>query len=153
MGGVDRNDQLGVYYKVGRASNKWWRYIFWFLMNVSITNAWVLWLESTHSPPLSASYDHLKFITELADQLRAGYSSKKFTSGRKSRSVKSRVENNQGHELVRILGRPKICRQCVKKGRRTESGLKKCTSYECRVCRYPICRFPCFNEIHQHTEE
>ena len=121
MGGVDRNDQLGVYYKVGRSSNKWWRYIFWFLMNVSITNSWIIWSESTHNPPLPATYDHLKFITELAEQLRAGYSSKKFTIGRLARTVKSRVENSNGHELIKILGRPKICRQCSKKGRRTKS--------------------------------
>ena len=42
MGGVDRADQLREYYSVSRSSYKWYRYIFWFLIDVSICNAFVL---------------------------------------------------------------------------------------------------------------
>ena len=36
MGGVDLNDQQRNYYAVGRKSRKWWRYLLWFLVDVSI---------------------------------------------------------------------------------------------------------------------
>uniref|UniRef100_S4RR35 PiggyBac transposable element-derived protein domain-containing protein n=1 Tax=Petromyzon marinus TaxID=7757 RepID=S4RR35_PETMA len=52
MGGVDRSDQYRSYYAVGRASKKWWRYIVWFLLNLSIVNGWLLYRESPHEPPM-----------------------------------------------------------------------------------------------------
>ena len=42
MGGVDRMDQLRSYYSVGRAGRRWWKYIFWGLLNIGIINAYIL---------------------------------------------------------------------------------------------------------------
>ena len=42
MGGVDLNDQLRSYYPSGRSGTKWWRYLFWFIFDVSIINALIL---------------------------------------------------------------------------------------------------------------
>ena len=42
MGGVDRNDQLRSYYHVRLKSRKHYKYIFWFLFDLSITNAYIL---------------------------------------------------------------------------------------------------------------
>lgn len=42
MGGVDQSDQQRQYYAVGRKSRKWWRYLMWFLVDVSIVNAHIL---------------------------------------------------------------------------------------------------------------
>ena len=39
MSGVDLADQLRQYYSAGRRSKKYWKYIFWFLVDVSICNA------------------------------------------------------------------------------------------------------------------
>ena len=33
MGGVDLSDQFRSYYPLGRTGMKWWRYIFWFLLD------------------------------------------------------------------------------------------------------------------------
>lgn len=38
MGGVDRFDQKRTSYAVGRRSRKWWPRIFYFLIDVAITN-------------------------------------------------------------------------------------------------------------------
>lgn len=43
MGGVDRFDQLRERYEVGRRSVKWWHRLMYFLIDVSITNSFVLW--------------------------------------------------------------------------------------------------------------
>ena len=48
MGGVDKGNQNVFYYSVGRSGRKWWRYIFWWGINVSIINAYVIWKE-THN--------------------------------------------------------------------------------------------------------
>ena len=42
MGGVDLSDQQRQYYAVGRKSCKWWRYLLWFFIDVSIVNAHIL---------------------------------------------------------------------------------------------------------------
>ena len=38
MGGVDRNDQLRGYYQVRLKGRKYYKYIFWFLFDLAITN-------------------------------------------------------------------------------------------------------------------
>lgn len=42
MGGVDRGDQLRQYYHLRLKSRKFYKYIFWFLVDVSITNTYIL---------------------------------------------------------------------------------------------------------------
>ena len=42
MGGVDRADQLQSFYIAGYSSQKWYRYIFWFLFNLSVYNSFIL---------------------------------------------------------------------------------------------------------------
>ena len=41
MGGVDRADQLRSSYTVGRQSQKWYKYIFWFAFNVAACNTYI----------------------------------------------------------------------------------------------------------------
>jgi len=48
MGGVDLNDQLRSYYPSGRSGKKWWRFIFWYLLDVSICNAFIAEGQSSH---------------------------------------------------------------------------------------------------------
>ena len=42
MGGVDHADQLRAFYFAGYSSRKWYRYIFWFLFNLSVCNSFIL---------------------------------------------------------------------------------------------------------------
>ena len=46
MGGVDLADQLRQHYSIGRSSYKWYRYIFWFLMDISISNSFLLFIAT-----------------------------------------------------------------------------------------------------------
>jgi len=75
MGGVDRNDQLRKYYGVRLKSRKNYKYIFWFMLDVAMTNAFML--LSKYSP-ISAKLQCLKeFRTELARSLIGEYNSRK----------------------------------------------------------------------------
>ena len=47
MAGVDKGDQLRQYYRVRTKCTKNYKYIFWFLFDVSITNAFILSLYSS----------------------------------------------------------------------------------------------------------
>ena len=50
MGGVDRGDQLRGYYCCRTKSKKFYKYLFYFLFDVAITNAFILY-KHFHSHP------------------------------------------------------------------------------------------------------
>ena len=76
MGGVDKGDQLRGYYRVRLKSQKNYKYIFWFIFDTCITNAYIL---SKYSPSTvcSSKYNLKNFRLLLAKQLIGSYSSRK----------------------------------------------------------------------------
>ena len=76
MSGVDRGDQLRQYYRVRMRCYKNYKYIFWFLFDVSITNSYIISLYAPSSMPLT--HQRLKmFRLRLADQLVGNYNTRK----------------------------------------------------------------------------
>ena len=145
MGGVDRADQLRSFYCSGWQSKKWYRYIFWFLFNVSVCNAFVL--ESEH---IGSKRESVYFKLDLAQQLIDGFSQQK----RKRRS--NEVPPNHAvpqdqHVSVCIEGRKRKCVQCIESGRRTPNGYKVETRYECSICKVALCRTGCDNDFHSRS--
>lgn len=72
MGGVDLNDQQRNYYAVGRKSCKWWRYLLWFLGDVSIVDGHILETEVENH----RCRPQLQFRVELAKTLVREFSSR-----------------------------------------------------------------------------
>lgn len=58
MGDVDLNDQNRTYYFINRKSNKWWKHIFYFVVDVCIFNAFKLY-ELTNTPSKKEDITHL----------------------------------------------------------------------------------------------
>ena len=82
MGGVDLNDQLRRYYGVRSKGRKFYKYIWWFLFDVAVTNAFILCKHHTNQ-----RYKILKdFRTELAKSLIGDF------NGRKKRGRPSLAE-------------------------------------------------------------
>jgi hypothetical protein len=75
MGGVDRGDQLRQYYQLRLKSRKVYKYIFWFLVDVSITNAFVLHQYNTSTSTRPSPFK--AFRLELAKGLIGAYNSRK----------------------------------------------------------------------------
>ena len=70
MGGVDRGDQLRGYYNCRMKSRKFYKYIFYFLFDVSITDAFILYKNYCSSPTLNTIK---KFRLQLARELIGDY--------------------------------------------------------------------------------
>jgi len=147
MGGVDRADQLHSIYYADWQSRKWYRYIFWFLFNLSICNAFVqfnIHRGQQREKPL------LDFRLALAKQLIDGFSQRK----RKKRSLdavnQTAVDPGQ-HISVHVEGRKGKCVQCIKAGRRTPKGYKVEMCFECKLCKVALCP-TCHNEFHLQSE-
>ena len=74
MGGVDRGDQLRGYYRCRSRSRKFYKYIFFFLLDVAITNAYILMKSSGRPCPFK---DFKSFRLQLAKELIGEYCSRR----------------------------------------------------------------------------
>lgn len=76
MGGVDCANQLRSFYFAGYSLRKWYRYIFWFLFNLSVRNGFIL--ESTSRADQGKQKRlMISFRLDLAKQLIDGFSWRK----------------------------------------------------------------------------
>ncbi|CAB4009487.1 Hypothetical predicted protein [Paramuricea clavata] len=149
MNGVDVNDQYRSYYPVGAQSKKWWKYLAWFFVNISIVNGFILQnLQTDRRRRLK----HLDFRLALARQLISNYNGyKRISSAPTSRKKDVPVGRNvKGHSLVLSSERKRACVMCAKAGRKRASGRTFESKYKCAQCNVNLCRErACFMEWHQ----
>lgn len=154
MGGVDLADQNRAYYPVGRESLKFWRYLVWYMINTTIINALVIYKESCRPQTRARSrMTNLKFRLSLCDQLIAGYSSRRKNPGKRRREGVVAEGNLAAHDLVRLDGRKRVCKNCSEMRRATAGGRKIESSYQCRTCHVPLCQFGCLIEYHHRHRQ
>jgi len=65
MNGVDKADQYTVYYSFIRRSKKWWRKLFFWLLEVAVVNSYILYRICTPRPALT----HLQYRRNLVEVL------------------------------------------------------------------------------------
>ena len=75
MGGVDRGDQLRGYYCCHTKSRKFYKYLFYFLFDMAITNALVLY-KHFHPHPSKSLLSVKDFRLQLAKELIGTYCSR-----------------------------------------------------------------------------
>ena len=73
MGGVDRGDQLRGYYSCRTKSRKFYKYIFYFLFDTTITNSFILWKTFGSATRMTLK----EFRLRLAQQLIGDYCSRR----------------------------------------------------------------------------
>ena len=73
MGGVDRGDQLRDYYHVRLKCVKNYKYIFWFLFEVAVTNAYILTHYTVATGTIKSQQTFKAFRLRLATQLIGNY--------------------------------------------------------------------------------
>jgi hypothetical protein len=67
MGGVDMFDARRKTYSCSRKSRKWWLRLFYFLLDAAVTNAYILYKESNHTPALTMK----EFVLKICECLVA----------------------------------------------------------------------------------
>ena len=141
MGGVDRNNQLREYYHVRLKSRKYYKYLFWMMFDVSITNAFII---SKSNQSLSRDTKLVKaFRTSLAHQLLDGYCSRI----RKGSSVITKKYRNE-HYPFRGNGKQHRCYYCSLQGVRKETWY--CSDCDLYLCHKGLDTY-CFLQYHlQH---
>ena len=145
MGGVDHFDQLRERYAVGRRSIKWWHRILYWLIDVCIVNAYVMYrMNHRHQQDI----DQLSFRLLLARQLTSAFSGKR----KKGRPVsflarKKKVPDDVrlqmvGNHLPQQNKNFRRCRMC------STGKSEKRTRYTCTACDVPLCIKDCFQKFH-----
>ena len=139
MNGVDRADQLRTEYPTYRNSKKWWHYLFWFLFDTAVANAFVLMKESAAHAQVTKTgrpkeLRQLNFPMNLAKLLIG-----QVRSQRKRRLVSAVDPTGTAH--LPQKGSNGRCRNCSRNGIRKESKVK------CTACAHSLC-IDCFVPFH-----
>lgn len=58
------------------------------------------------------------------------------------------VDSIGHHKLLRINGRKRRCRNCIRTGRKTQSNRAVETTFFCNHCKVALCRYQCFENFH-----
>ena len=151
MGGVDLADQLSSYYTVGRPSIRWWRYLCWWLFQVSMVNSYLLYRASmpvVNGKPQAMR--HIDFRWSVLRSLVQGNVARHRRAAPQAVSMKGiSASNPLEHVNERLPGNKKNCVLCQQKNVRAPSGRGKKSVYGCLVCRVHLCPNTCHQEYHQ----
>ena len=145
MGGIDRADKQMTYYMVLHRSVKWWKKVFFYLLEVSYCNALVI-----HKALQGRRVSAEKFRLAIAHGLMEGYEPD--TSGRAGRRPANPPPERliMGSHYIAITtqqgtGRPSYPDCVVCSDRRVK---RHQTQYKCRQCNVNLCPYPCFERYH-----
>ena len=140
MGGVDRADQLMAYYCIPRKTIKWYKKVVFYLLDVSILNASILYNMNNVNNKMNLKTFRESIIRSWAKQ----------------EEVKSPEQTSSDFHYLQTIPttcqkRKRVslrCKNCYKNGRRKE------TVYQCAACKDnpALCVVDCFKEWHINVQ-
>ena len=142
MGGVDRADHYCASYSFTRKTLKWWRKMFYWLLEVCVVNSFILFKELHHLPTAERQ---LKYRNKLIAQLVGTVRNTTNRRGRLSTSDDAERLNQAPHFINKLVKGPnKNCQVCSAKDNR------KTTVFFCETCARKPYLHPgeCFKRYH-----
>ena len=141
MGGVDHMDQMLSYYTIGKKTIKWYKRIFWRLIDMAIVNSFVLY-NMCH--PLKRM-SHNVFRLQLADSLVTDWMNAKslivVSLGRRPLRSDNRL---QGKHLATSSTKRSRCMVCGNKKQPNGKRRDKKTNIFREKCKVHLCLGKCF---------
>lgn len=142
MKGVDINNMMSSFFEFDYRCSKWWKPVFMRLINISITNIYILHRKFSSLPV--SKFDHKKFILSIIEHLLSKYSWK----------YKKREIDFKNLLLLKYERKKRRkCIDCKKlEKKRTD------TYFYCRICHlenkifHTVCE-SCFNLYHIKNHE
>ena len=141
MRGVDRMDQMVAYYSFGRKSIKWWRKVFFWMVEVMVNNAHILYTRHTSS---QRKLPMVEFRRELAVSLCQDLPARTTTTHHRHDDT---LERLRGQHFPDKAPKRKDCRVCSQRG---AGGERHLTNTICGTCsdHPPLCIEGCFKKYH-----
>lgn len=132
MGGVDRSDHFISNYKFERRSKKWYRKMFFWLLEVATVNSYILYKtlqEQNNRTPLTHKQFRLSMIEDLVvDHMMIAVAEEKRKPGRPRQNIHQRLDGRL-HLLAKYEKGSRRCKVCLK------MKLRKETIYYCKTCQ------------------
>nr|CAH7735314.1 unnamed protein product [Callosobruchus chinensis] len=142
MGGVDLSDNFLHFYSLDRTHlKKYYKKIFFHLLNITILNTYILYKQS------GGKKTRLNFTIELAEELIKKY----------AQPLDQQRRRSKAHNVSRFIDRhfPSIIPPTPNKEKPTkrchicyEKKVRKESRYWCSECRTGLCPAPCFGVYH-----
>jgi hypothetical protein len=143
MRGVDVFAQRQSYSKIGRRSRKWFYSLVWFMFDVAIHNAFILY-QKKHKQP---HYSEKDFRKQLMDHLVNG-----FTSRKKGRTAPVLKRQRDSLHPLEHVSKHSDCVQCRPKLEQGQHGRR--SHYRCSDCKVFLCVPDCYNKhVQAHIDE
>lgn len=147
MLGVDRLDQLVTYYSFVHKTIKWWRKVFFWMLEVTIINSYIIHRERARQNGIYV-LTHKKYrkalVTYLSEPLLMTSATRTTANPRPQPSME-RLQSGLRHTITKGTKR----RDCVVCSTREEGGRRHLTRYMCSTCRnHPAFCPTCFNRYH-----
>ena len=142
MGGTDLANQIFQYYTHTHRSLKWWKRVFFSMLNISMLNATVIY----NSIPTNKHVSNLDFRLQVIDGLLTGWERNtmlRFTRSN-ANNLPVRLMEKMHYPGKNPSGRKRDCIVCS--NRRLHN--RKQTRMICKQCTYPMCVDPCFEKYH-----
>lgn len=132
MGAVDRADHLCTSYNFERKSVKWWRKMFFYLLEVALVNSYILFHIAQEKNNEKPQLSHLQYRKKVIEQLVGSVRSQRKKRGRRSNQDFAERLNNKTHFLGQVArGSSKDCAVC---SNRKVPGERRKTVYFCKTC-------------------
>ena len=141
MNGVDHADQLRSTYNISRKCLKWWKYLFNFLVDISIVNAYLLMRESANHQLVTKNnrprqMTQLEFRMKLAHQLLGNF------HGKRKRTAELRPVLQPNNHYLEKLPKKRTCKWC------SQNKIRKERITGCGQCQVNLCS-GCFRPYHR----
>ena len=145
MNGVDIVDQYTVSYPFTRRTLKWWRKVAFWLLEVCVTNSYILYRETVSRPA-----SHIVYRRAIVESLAGCYlasSPSRPRTGRPRKRTLSDATRLNGH--LHLLAQGSHTRECVVCSN-SAGGRRKRTYYYCKTCpnNPNMCPTECFERYH-----
>ena len=148
MGGIDRADKAMTFYMVLHRCCKWWKKVFFYLLEVCFCNALVIW-RGLNEKRTNAELFRLKIVHGMLD----GYNRPAPRITGRAAAVLERPDRMIGGEHylglnpVRLpngnRSKPADCCVCSNRKKKRHQ-----TIYMCKKCDRAMCPVPCFERWH-----
>ena len=142
MGVVDKADHYCASYSFSRKTLRWWRKLFFWMLEMSLVNSFILYRLETHQPNLTQLQYRKKTILQLVGNTRNVNAERR---GRPSSADDHERLQKIPHFIAKAAsGHTKVCMVCSTKQNR------KTTVFYCETCSRRPGLHPgqCFKEYH-----
>ena len=131
MGAVDRADHLCTSYNFARKSIKWWRKLFFWLMEIAIVNSYILY-RAAQTQANEAPMTHLQYRKQLVHQLVGDVQNARKCRGRPSSCDAAECLDGRPHFLAQ--SESNMNKDCAVCSDRKKKDGRKITVFYCKTC-------------------